>query len=351
MKILQFIIIIIVILFETINAQTIYVDINNGNNNNMGTKESPVLTLDKAADLTNNNEFSGSVVIKIAPGVYNLTDKVVFDKGMYTERKRLIIEAAVLPGDSGWSADKMPVIISTSGVSQNFGFDCSLGINIEVNHATIRGLKFLGNPNPDVFYYYPVARSGKDLIDLEVTQCLFVGDKDAAPIQSGILAHGNQIKVTHCIFYNCRNSVVYYFANDDRSVERFGSEMSYCIVYGSYESGIWTASPDKDFKFSNNIITNCKYAWVHNIDNNTKYLIENSILTNNENYITSLDGKKWEFAPSVINYSEINVLKVGEVLLQRKTEDGFVMPQNYLHVIDGKLGDKLNAGFIFKIEN
>lgn len=338
-------------LFEFVNAQTIYVDFNKGDDKNNGTIKSPVRTLDKASELVSKNELTGSTTIKVAPGIYNLTDKIVFNKDRYSEKERLIIEAAVLPDDTSWSPEKMPVIISTSEASENFGFECSIGINIEVNHATIRGLKFLGNPNPDVYYYYPVGRSGKDLTDLEVTQCLFVGEKDAMPIQSGILAHGNQIKVTHCVFYNCRNSVVFYFANEDRNIERYGSEMSYCIVDGAYESGIWTASPDKDYKFSHNIITNCKYAWVHNIDNKTKYTIEDCIITNNENYITSLNGKIWEFAPSDIIYTEINVIKKGEILLQKKTEDGFVMPKDYLHVAKGKFGGELNAGLFFGDRN
>jgi hypothetical protein len=344
MRILQFKIIMITILFGTLNAQTIYVDINRGKDKNEGTKEFPVRTIEKAAELVNNNNLKGPGNIKIEPGVYNLTAKIVFNNDKFIEQERLIIQADVLPDDTSWSPEKMPVIVSTSGSSENFGFDCSLGFDIEVSHVTIRGLKFLGNPNPDVYYYYPIGRSGKNLTDLEVAQCVFVGEKDAIPVQSGILAHGNQIKVTHCVYYNCRNSVVFYFANEDRNIERYGSEMSYCIVYGSYESGIWTASPDKDFKFFNNVITNCKYAWVHNIDNKTNYRIENCIITNNENYITSLDGKVWEFSPSDINYSEKNVIKEGVIILQKKTEDGFVMPKDYLHIVKGNLGDNLNSG-------
>ena len=165
-------------LLEIINAQTIYVDINKGDNKNNGTVESPIRTLDKASELVSNNKLDGSTTIKVAPGIYNLTDKVVFNKDRYSAKERLIIEAVVLPDDTSWSPEKMPVIISTSGASENFGFECSLGINIEVNHVTIRGLKFLGNPNPDVYYYYPIGRSGKDLTDLEVTQCLFVGENE-----------------------------------------------------------------------------------------------------------------------------------------------------------------------------
>lgn len=318
-------IIILTIHLGILDAQTIYVDINNGNNMNKGTIESPIKTLDKATEIVNNNELNGSTTIKVAPGLYNLTNKIVFDKGKYTEKDRLIIEATVLPDDTAWSHEKMPVIMSTSAASKNFGFDCSIGIDIEVNHATIRGLKFLGNPDPKTFYYYAIGRSGKYLTDLEITQCIFVGEEDGRPIQSGILAHGNQIKVTHCIFYNCKNSVVYYFANENRNIERYGSEMSNCIIYGAYESGIWTASPDKNFIFRHNIITNCKYAWVHNMDNKTKYTIEDCIIVGNEYYITSLDGEKWEFSPSEINYSV-------------KTDDGLVIPKDYLSVLKENWG-------------
>lgn len=343
-----FTILILTLLMGILDAQTIYVDIKNGNNTNNGTIESPIQTLDRAAELVNTSKLRGSAIIKLAPGIYNLTDKIVFRTDKYSENERLIIEATVLPHDTSWSHEKMPVIMSTSAASDNFGFDCSIGINIEVNHVTIRGLKFLGNPNPGVYYYYAIGRSGKDLMDLLVTQCVFVGEEDVMPIQSGILAHGNQIKVSNCIFYNCRNGVVYYFANENRDIERYESEMSNCIIYGAYESGIWTASPDKNFIFRNNIITNCKYAWVHNIDNKTVYSLKDCIIANNENYITSLAGSIWAFSPSEIVFSEKNVLKVGEIMLQKKTEDGLIMPKDYLHVIKGKRGSKLNAGIFLK---
>jgi len=262
-----FSIIILMLFFESVSSQTIYVDINNGNNNNTGSVKLPVKTLEKATEIANNDSENKFTTIKIAAGIYILHDKLVFENKKYSKSGRFTLEALILPDDTAWSPGKMPVILSIAGTSKNFGFDCSLGLNIEVNHATIRGLKFLGNANPKVYYYYPVARSGKSLNDLEITQCMFVGNVDASPIQAAILAHGQKIKVKNSVFYNCKNSVVFYFADDDRSVKRINSEMSYCIVLGAYEAGIWMASPDKGFKFHHNIIADSKYAWVHNSDN------------------------------------------------------------------------------------
>jgi hypothetical protein len=36
--------------------------------------------------------------------------------------------------------------------------------------------------------------------------------------------------------------------------------MRYCIVYGSYFSGIWTVEQGEDFDFQHNIFANCAAA-------------------------------------------------------------------------------------------
>jgi hypothetical protein len=33
-----------------------------------------------------------------------------------------------------------------------------------------------------------------------VEQCMFIGDENISQIQVGIIAHGNEINVNHCIF-------------------------------------------------------------------------------------------------------------------------------------------------------
>lgn len=340
-----YVIFIVMISILTANAQTFYVDCINGKDTNSGFEGSPLKTLLKAAETVNNADGSGGITLKIMPGIYSLDAKVVFDcKTKLTELKRLVIEAAVLPDDTNWMPVSMPVIISTAVPTNNFGFECSVGFDIKKSHVTIRGLKFLGNPTGEI-YYYPVARQDKKLVDLEITQCLFVGDKDAAPIQSGILAHGNEIVVDHCIFFNCKNSVVYYFADDNREVKRTGSAMRYCIVYGAYEAGIWTASPDEDFQFHNNIISDCEKFWVHNEINKTVYNLRNSVITDNNHFITKVTSS-FEFSESDIKYTESDIIRSGDIRLVMKNDIG--MPKEYLNIAEGTTGCKLNAGLFIK---
>ena len=271
---------VLIFLAGNIQGQTIYVDVKNGNDDNLGTKELPVQSLFKAADIANSNE-EGNTIIKLTPGFYVLTDKVVFNNSKYNESERLVVEAEIMPDDSAWSPYSMPVITSVAGNSLNFGFDCCLGLNIEVNHATIRGLKFTGNSNPDVYYYYAIGRSNMDLKDLVVSQCMFVGDRDASPIQAAGLIHGDEINVDHCIFNNCKNTFVYYLLSKEITEKRINSKMTYCIVDGAYESAIWTVSPDEGFEFHNNIVIGSKNVWMHSNADNVSYKVSDCIFHDN----------------------------------------------------------------------
>ncbi|MFC1481684.1 right-handed parallel beta-helix repeat-containing protein [Candidatus Neomarinimicrobiota bacterium] len=338
--------VVITFIFSTsgLTAETVYVDNQNGDDNSPGTIDEPLKTIHQAAELINNTD-EGSTILKILPGIYQLQNAAVFKNTRpYTKDHRLIIEAAVLPDDAGWKPELMPILISSAIPSTNFGFDCSIGLKIEVNHVTVRGLKLLGNPVSEV-YYYPIARESKDKTDLIVTQCLFIGDEDALPIQSGVLAHGNNIIIDHCIFYNCRNSVVFYFVDEDRTVARLGGEMNYCIIDGGYETGIWTAAPDKDFKFHHNIITRCANAWIHNTSNTTKYNLSNCIITDNEKYVSRWTNENGP-VQSEQSYIEDNIIWEGTVQLVKKTDVS--IPKDYLHVVPGTLGSDLGAGLFSK---
>ena len=332
---------IIAFISDPLFAQTIYLDCAKGDDKNPGTSDKPIQSFSSVQMLVNNLEGKGPTIIKVASGTYHLPNKVQFEnKREYSENDRFIIEASILPDDTTWTPTKMPVIISSAKPGPNFGFDCAVGIDIEIDHVTVTGLKFLGNPQPEI-YYYPIGRQGKALTDLVVSQNIFVGDEDALPIQSAVLAHGNKVIVDHCIFYHCKNSVVFYFADEKRDVPRKESEMTYCIVYGAYESAIWTASPDNDFKFHHNIITKCKYVWVHNLLNTTVYSIENCIITNNINSITKFNQNQ-EYVKSDIIYNKINVVDEGDIQLLKK--DDVNIPLNYLHVVPDKFGSDLSAG-------
>jgi hypothetical protein len=65
-----------------------------GNDDNPGTKEQPLRTLGRAAEIVNGSMDSGPTYIKVAPGIYNLTESAVFENERpYTEKDRLVIEA------------------------------------------------------------------------------------------------------------------------------------------------------------------------------------------------------------------------------------------------------------------
>lgn len=53
--------------------------------------------------------------------------------------------------------------------------------------------------------------------------------------------------VFYCIFYECRNGVL-FFNNVD------GFVIEYLIIYGVYESVFWFGLKDYEFIFKNNII-------------------------------------------------------------------------------------------------
>ena len=106
-------------------------------------------------------------------------------------------------------AEKMPVIASKSKkgeIAELPHWVASFLIN--ESHVTIRGIKFHGYFYPNT-RYFPVARYNKTKTDLLVEQCMFVGDANISQIQVGVIAHGNEIKVDHCVFYKFRNSVVF----------------------------------------------------------------------------------------------------------------------------------------------
>ena len=109
-----FIFLVITIITPRAISEVLYIDSTNGNDTNPGTSEKPLSTLSKAAMLVNNNSNSGPTIIKILPGIYNLTQAVVIiNSRPYTKKDRLTIEASVLPDDPGWKPVFMPVILST----------------------------------------------------------------------------------------------------------------------------------------------------------------------------------------------------------------------------------------------
>ncbi|MFH1196614.1 MAG: hypothetical protein V1720_13010 [bacterium] len=323
----------------TIHAQAVYIDSNIGNDNNTGTEKSPVFSINKAAEIIKSKD-NNFYVIKLNPGIYILDKHVSISTEKDLTNKRIVIEASILPDDTSWTPDKMPVIVSKAKkgeIPEDYNFVASL--LIDESYVTIKGIKFLGNFYPNT-RYFPIARFNKVKSDLLVEQCMFVGDEHASPIQVGIIAHGDKINVDHCIFYNVRNATVYW--QDSGNGLKTGNSLTNCIVFGAYVSAIWTSDPDKDFIFKNNIVSNCNLAWIKNSYNTTKYSMDSCVIVNNKYYQGNENRVSCEFA-----IEENNVIKEGKILLQLINNIDTPLPINYLHIIPNTLGYNLGAG-LFK---
>jgi hypothetical protein len=342
-----FLSVLVVAIFATcLRAETIYVDGRSGSDNNPGTKEKPVKTVGQAAEIVNSITEPVPTTIKIAPGIYSLSDSVEFKSTRpYTEKERLVIEAAVMPDDPQWEPSLMPVILSIEDPRRQESLvelTATYGFRIGISHVTIRGLKFLGNPLSRNWHCC-LSRIVDDLDDLLVTQCIFAGDRNATDIYCAALATGDRFVVDHCIFLNCHACTVFW--DGPQGIAGKGCSMRYCIVDGAYISGVWTCQTAEDFEFHHNIVTRSEYFWMRKkIDNPRKYRIYNCIITDNKNY----SGYGVESGPTgltgaEVTYDERNIIKQGTVMLNKDKR-----ARTYLHPAAGSPGSNLGAGLFRK---
>lgn len=335
-----------------IHAQAVYVDCINGDDSNSGIKTAPVYSIGKAIEIIKSRD-NDIYIMKINPGIYILDNhiSVISEKDMTD--KRIIIEASVLPGDSIWTPEKMPVITSKAmkgeiPINSNFVVSFLIG----ESHVTIRGIKFQGYFYPHV-RYFPIARFDKTKTDLLVEQCIFNGDANISQIQAGIIANGNEIKIEHCIFYKIRNTVVFFL--DSGEGIKTGNGITNSVIYGTSQA-VWTVSPDKDFKFENNIVSNCRYVWAKNDFNTTKYAIDNSIIVNNK-YYTGIANKE-RLSPIDFEIKENNVIKKGEIslILTGNNDEPYLdevdkpLPINYMHPNPDLIENDIEAGLFINRE-
>ncbi|MCX6302785.1 MAG: hypothetical protein NTW82_11430 [Bacteroidia bacterium] len=329
--------------YLTVLAQAVYVDSNIGNDKNPGTKEAPVFSIDKAAEIIRSRD-NNIYIMKINPGTYILENHVSVTTEKDMTDKRIIIEASVLPDDKSWTPEQMPVIASKAKKGQiPDSYHFVVSFLIDESHVTIRGIKFHGYFYPNT-RYFPIARFDKTKTDLTVEQCMFVGDENVSQIQAGIIAHGNEINIDHCVFYKLRNTVVFF--QDSGDGIKTGNGITNSIIYGARQ-GVWTAWPDKDFKFENNVVSNCIHVWVKNYFNTTKsYSIDNCIIVNNQ-YYKVISDSTGALVPGEFELKEKNVTKEGEISLRLIENIDQPLPIDYLHTIPGSLGYDIGAG-LFK---
>lgn len=335
-------------IFFTADCQYLFVNPTKGNDNNSGEKDRPFATLAGAVN-TANKSLAGDIHIKLFPGFYNLRNKVTIRREVTNHTPgRIIIEAVVMPDDPEWQPGKMPVIFSDGDTTRSFGFPNSVGFLIDCDHVTIQGLKFLGNPNPSVDFYYPIGRESESGDDLVVSQCIFVGEKYSTPIQAAILVNGHGAQIDHCIFYNCKCGVVYWKVKDFHR----NNALVNSVFDGCYQAAVWNARADSNFHFTNNIITKSNFAWVRNFNNLADYRFLNSVISGNDHFQGEWNPpdtiKPMNPVTKVTKLIESGVIHTGEVKLIVGTADD--IPNNYLSPVPGSLGYYLHAG-LFKKEH
>ncbi len=329
--------------------QQYYVDASKGDDAASGDKTHPFHTFTKAIAVVNELQGNGGVSIKLLPGLYHLKDKIELKPGRsFTAKQPLTIEAAIMPDDAGWKASSMPVIFCDADTTAAFEFTNCTAILVSCSHVLIQGLKFTGNPNPKTTLYYPIGRADNSLVGLKVTQCIFIGEKYGSPIQVGVLSDGQETVIDHCIFYNCRNAVVYWRAKEIK----MNDTMSHCIVYGAYQAGVWTARADSNFYFSNNIVTHCRFAWIKNYYNQSAYHFQNSLFSANDFYCgqwvknDSLEAR----TPLENKLTEATITTSGNISLSDNETVAMelTLPDDYLNIRPGTVGYALNAGIFLR---
>ncbi len=337
-------------------AKEIFINANSGNDQNTGTKESPLKSLSEAAKKVNNLEGKGAITIYLSKGVYGMAETAKFTsaKWQFSESDRLTIRAGKLPDDASWNPGDMPVMVSTMPFDIEEKNDkkeltgaFNYGILVETSHVTIQGLRIMGEPVHEspfkniLIRNYPIVWDGKNLEDFRVTQCLFLGNKIALPNHLGILSAGRALEVDHCVFYGVKDAVVMWNTPADKS------KMHHNLCVNTYGALVWTWSTTEDFKFYNNVMSNVNVIWVLNKDAKNTFAIENSMFVG-YNELVNKGGGAAGFGekadPAFLKLSNNVVLKKeGNLQIVEDPTD-----RKYLHLVPGTLGSELGAGLFTK---
>jgi hypothetical protein len=330
---------------------TLYVNPAMGRDSHSGNAESPLRTLGEAARRVNRLRGTGPVTVFLTEGIYSLDSVVKFqpEDWKFTRNDRLIIRGVSLPDDSDWQPAKMPVIVSVMPLAKdNFG-TTAYGIQVEAEHVTIQGLRVLGMPIHEkpadgiVQRVYPIVREGRNLDDLRITQCLFIGDRIAIPNHLPILVDGQGIEVDHCVFYHVKDGVVFFLS--DRLAEN--CSMHHNLMIGNYGAAVWSWSLAPDFKYYNNVVANTNIFWVLNKNEQSSFHLSNSMVLG-YNELVNKGGGALDFGSAgehgkLIFGAQVTIQKEAKVEVEEDQTK-----RNYLHLKPGSLGADLGAGLFLK---
>jgi hypothetical protein len=134
--------------------EVIYVNANSGNDDAAGSQMAPLKSLFEAAKRVNKLAGKGSIQVLLSEGTYGLAETATFNptQWVFSNQERLEIRAEILPDSSAWEPNKMPIIVSTMPFKLErddkkvITGGSNYGILIESSHATIQGLRILGEP-------------------------------------------------------------------------------------------------------------------------------------------------------------------------------------------------------------
>lgn len=357
-------------------GDTLYLNPASGRDDNSGKKEAPLKSLGELARRVNASKGTGAFTALLAEGTYSVDETVLLSpkNRKFTKEDRLTIRAEVLPDDPEWNIGKMPTLIHTMPLGSTWNGQpdqlggVADGILIETSHVSIRGLRVLGipvveSPQPgQIRRLYAISRLRRDLEDLEVAQCLLVGDELIAPNHVSIIAHGNDVNVHHCIFRGQKISVVYWTPGST------GHSLHHCIMHDLYGSAVWTAAIANDFVYKNNVVSDSNYVWtaqggasasadaagrrgqqelasMAKRQDEVHYKIIDSYLAHNRRLASSGTGARLEYKDIDPSFLEM----VGTTITEKSVAfERDQSKRNYLHPITGSEAVKTGAGLFLK---
>lgn len=354
----------------------IWVNPATGADTNSGAKALPLRTLAEAARRVNQSAGQGAATIVLTEGIHAIGETTLLkpERRSFSTTDRLTIRAEVLPDDPDWHTGRMPTLIHTMPLPKTWNGrpdplgGAADGMLIETSHVTIQGLKILGlpvveTPKPGMIQrLYAISRLRRDLEDLEISQCMFLGDDLTNPNHVAIIAHGNGVNVHHCIFRGLKISVVYWSGGSS------GHAMRNCFCDGVYGSGVWTSGIQGDFEYRNNVITNCNYVWTNQSGASAaadaagrggtqagaagskprqavRYKVVDSYFAGNRRLAGSGTGARLEYADIDPSFMEMMGTKVTDQPVAFERDQ---TKRNYLQPVAGSEAAKIGAGLFLK---
>lgn len=360
---------------QATDTHEIWVNPATGADMSPGTKATPLRTLAEAARRVNQSGGDGAMTIVLTEGIHAIGETTLLkpEHRSFTKAARLTIRAEVLPDDAEWHTGRMPTLIHTMPLKQTWNGrpdplgGVTDGMLIETSHVSIVGLKVLGlpvveTPKPgQIRRLYGISRLRRDLDDLEVAQCVFLGDDAIAPQHVSIIANGDGINVHHCIFHGMKINVVYWTPGSK------GHALTRCVCHDLYGSAIWTAGVANDFDYRNNVVAGCNYVWTAQGGASAladaggqratqsasapappapvHYKVIDSYLANNRTLAGSGTGARLEYKDIDPSFLELTGTKRSE---QPVTLERDQTKRNYLHPVAGSDAARIGAGLFTK---